>query len=352
MSSRLPVVSVLMAVHNGDAYLNEAMGSLLAQTHSDFELVAVDDGSTDQTASLLDAYAARDARLVVLRNEEKLGLPASLNRGLERCRARLVARADADDVYAPDRLARQVRFLDSHPDVGVLSTGYRQVNARGEPSRTVRPPTEDKFIRFRQLFMNSLLHPGVMFRARVVREVGGYDPSYWTAQDSDLWARLRSHTGMANLPEPLVWYRVHDKSTVQTRGAEGQALSLSVPQRLLSEYLERPLDLIETRAVVTLFQGFEPMEPRDVEGGLCGLQEVLRRARRIEDAETVRYYMREVERSLLRQAEYQKDRPGVVSGSLILAALRWSPRIMFSGRLYRRIAQAALPATIRKALRP
>ena len=346
-----PVVSVLMAVHNGEAYLTEAIDSLLAQTLSDFELVVVDDASTDGTAALLDAYAARDARLVVLRNERNLGLAAALNCGLERCRAPLIARADADDIYALERLERQLRYLNSHPEIGVLSTGYHRVDADGQLRRTVRPPTRDKYIRFRKLFMNSLLHPGVMFRASVVRAVGGYDPGYWTAQDSDLWARLRPHTRMANLPEPLVRYRVHGQSTMRSRGAEGQALSLSVPRRLLSEYLERPLDLNETRAAVTLFQGFEPMEPGDIALGLRGLEEVLRRARVVEDAETVQYYKREVGRALLRQAEYQKDGGGSASKSLVVAALRWSPGVVLWGRFYRGVAQAVLPRGTRSMLR-
>jgi glycosyltransferase involved in cell wall biosynthesis len=236
-----PRVSVLMAVRNEEHYVDGAVESLLAQTLADFELVVVDDASTDATPALLEAWARRDTRVVVIRSEERLWTAAALNLGLARCRAPLVARADGDDLYAPERLELQVQFLDGHPEVGVVSCAYHRMDPNGEVFDTKRPPVSDAVIRLRSLFMNSLLHPGVIFRADVVRAVGGYDPAYWTAQDADLWARLLPHTRFANLPEPLVTYRVHDRSTMRSRGAAGQSLSRSIPRRLLSAYLGREL---------------------------------------------------------------------------------------------------------------
>lgn len=346
-----PRVSVLMAVHNGERYLAEALGSLLAQTLEDFELVVVDDGSTDGTAAVLAAYAARDARLVVVRNEENLRLPASLNRGLERCRASLVARADADDVYHPERLERQVAFMEAHPEVGVASCAYHRTDAQGRVIGTVRPPTDDGVIRFRQLFMNSFLHPGIVFRASLVRAVGGYDPGYWTAQDSDLWARVRDRARLANLSEPLVRYRVHTSSTMRTRGGEGRALSLSVPQRLLSAYLERSLSLEEAEAIVTLYQGFEWMAPDAIARGRRGLRDVLQRARRREAPGVVRYFKREVGASLAKQARYQGRAHRSLSRALFAEALRWDPRLGRSSEIVKQAVRLALPGAALDRLR-
>jgi glycosyltransferase involved in cell wall biosynthesis len=346
-----PRVSVLMAVHNGERFLREALDCLLAQTLEDFELVVVDDGSTDGTGAILASYAARDRRLVVVRNEGNLRLPASLNRGLEHCRASLVARADADDVYHPERLERQVAFMEAHPEVGVASCAYQRTDAQGRIIGTVRPPTDDGVIRFRQLFINGFLHPGVVFRVSLVRAVGGYDTDYWTAQDSDLWARVRDRTRLANLPEPLVRYRVHTSSTMRTRGGEGRTLSLSVPRRLLSAYLERSLSLEEAEAIVTLYQGFEWMESNAIARGRQGLRDVLQRARRREAPGVVRYFKREVGRSLAKQARYQGGSHRSLSRALFAEALWWSPRLVRSSEIIKQAVRLTVPGTAWDSLR-
>lgn len=330
-----------MAVYNGERHLPEALDTLLAQTLSDFELVVVDDASTDRTAEILADYARQDGRLTVLRNEVNRRLPASLNRGLERCRASLVARADADDVYLPERLERQVAFLDQNPDVGVVGCAYHRIHEDGRRKDTKRPPRDHATIRARELFMSSLLHPGVVFRTHVVRSVGGYDEAYWTAQDSDLWARLRDRTRLTNLPDVLVEYRVHSGSVVGTRGDAGKRLSLSVPQRLLSETLGRPLDEDDVRAVVTLYQGFEAMEAPDVRRGLPLLWEVVGHLDRDEPRAARRWLRREAAASLLKQAEdHPRDRPLV--RTLLTAAVRMNPRLVFSSHVRRRVVHAVL----------
>lgn len=327
MTGSAPSVSILMPAYNAMPYLTEALDDLLAQTMGDFELVVVEDGSTDDTLATLRAYAARDGRLVILENEQNRGLVYSLNRGLERCRASLVARADADDRYAPDRLERQVAFMDAHPDVGLLSCAVTKMTEDGRPFATTRWPTEDAHIRLRELFENSFSHPGVMFRADLVRAVGGYDPAFESAEDCDLWARLRPHTHLANLPDPLVRYRVVSTSMMRTRGAVGPRLGLAVRQRLLSEYLGRPMSVDEARAISRLFKRRrEPLPAGDIPIGLGGLREVLHRAQERETPDAVRYLRREGSRSLVWQAGLQRDRSPKVAGWLLAAALRYDPR--------------------------
>lgn len=322
-----PAVSILMPVYNGLPYLREALNDLLGQTFEDFELVAVEDGSTDDSLAVLQEYADRDARIVIVENRENLGLTKSLNRGLCRCRAPLVARADADDGYALDRLERQVAFMKAHPEVGLLSCAVTKTNEEGVPFSKSTFPLEDGQIRVRELFVNSFSHPGVMFRTDLVRSVGGYDPAFWTAEDCDLWARLRPHTRLANLPEPLVRYRVVSSSVMRTRGEEGTKLGLLVRQRLLSDYLGRDVASEEARAITRLFKRRGPLSLRDVAVGEQGLREVLRTVVRREAPSTVRYLRREGSEALRWQAWLQRTRSVRTSLSLLWAALRFDPSL-------------------------
>jgi glycosyltransferase involved in cell wall biosynthesis len=196
-----PAVSVLMSVRDGAPWVRPAVLSVLAQTASDLELIVIDDGSTDATADLLAAL--HEPRLRVER-QEPAGLTRSLNRALALARAPLLARLDADDLAAPDRLERQRAFLDAHPDVGLLGTGAREVDASGHEVGVVSPPAEDAQIRRALIRANPFVHSSVMMRRSVLDRVGGYDEALPVAQDYDLWMRMSRITRLGNLPEPLV----------------------------------------------------------------------------------------------------------------------------------------------------
>ena len=138
--------------------------------------MVVDDASTDATPRLLAEWAARDDRVRIVAAEAPMGLARALNLGLEAVRAPLVARADADDLYAPDRLARQAAAFRAAPRLDALSTGYMRIDEAGDELGAVVPVTGPEIIRFRMLWTNSLLHPGVMARTQALRAAGGYDP--------------------------------------------------------------------------------------------------------------------------------------------------------------------------------
>jgi glycosyltransferase involved in cell wall biosynthesis len=197
----VPAVSVLMAVHDGAPWISQAVASVLAQSAGDLELIVIDDGSADATADLL--AAVRDARLRVER-QPRAGLTRSLNRALGRARAPLVARLDADDWALPDRLARQRAFLDAHPDVGLLGTGAREVDAGGRVLATITPPADDAALRRALIRRNPFVHSSIVARRALLERAGGYDERLPVAQDYDLWMRLSGLTLLANLPEPLV----------------------------------------------------------------------------------------------------------------------------------------------------
>ena len=201
----VPAVSVVMAVRDGAAWVTEAVGSILGQTDGDHELIVVDDGSTDATAALLAGIS--DPRMLVL-HQEAAGLTRALNRALGLARADLVARLDADDLALPERLARQRAFLAAHPDVGLLGTAAREVDAAGAPVREVRPPPGDAALRRALIRSNPFVHSSVMVRRALLVQAGGYDERVAVAQDYELWMRLAPRTRLANLAEVLVVRRL------------------------------------------------------------------------------------------------------------------------------------------------
>jgi glycosyltransferase involved in cell wall biosynthesis len=196
-----PLVSVVMPVRNGERFLREALDSTLGQTLAELELIVVDDGSTDETPEILAEAAQRDARVRVQRQEPG-GLTVALNAGCALAEAPLIARMDADDVMLPDRLERQIEFLDAHPDVALLGGGIVLVDESGtEIDREPGRPQLDFLVR------NELTHATVMMRSDAFRELGGYRLDQ--SEDYDLWLRFDERYGVAALAEPVIRYRLH-----------------------------------------------------------------------------------------------------------------------------------------------
>jgi glycosyltransferase involved in cell wall biosynthesis len=204
-----PLVTVLMSVFNDAPYLRESVESILAQSLQDFEFLVIDDGSTDGSREFL--RRARDERLRVLRNPCNLGLTRSLNRGLNVAAGSFVARMDADDVAASDRLTRQVEFLRKHPEVGIVGSSRILIDAEGRDVAHVPAPQDHLRIRWKCLLGNPFTHPAVMLRKGVLDAHRlRYDEAFRTAQDYEMWSRLLAVTRGANLREPLLRYRLRD----------------------------------------------------------------------------------------------------------------------------------------------
>jgi glycosyltransferase involved in cell wall biosynthesis len=194
-----------MSVRNGLPWVREAIDSLLAQTAPDFELIVIDDGSGDGTADVVRGFRDRRIRLVP---QPHRGLTRSLNHALALASAPLVARLDADDRAHPERLARQLAFLDAHPEVGLLGTGARVVDERDREVERIVPPTTDAELRRALIARNPFIHSSVMMRAALVRDLGGYDESFTDTQDYDLWMRMSRVTALACLPDALLLRRL------------------------------------------------------------------------------------------------------------------------------------------------
>jgi glycosyltransferase involved in cell wall biosynthesis len=208
----MPLVSVLMPCYNAAATLEQTLDSLTHQTFDDFEIVAVDDGSEDSTLSILNACARQNPRLQVFTQTHQ-GIIAALNEGLLSCQASYVARMDADDYAYPERLALQISYLDTHPDVDVLGCqveAFPEKNVRGGFRvylSWLNSLLDDADIR-REIFVESPLpHPGVMFRRAVVLAAGAYQDHGW-AEDYDLWLRLYLQgCHFAKVPQVLLAWR-------------------------------------------------------------------------------------------------------------------------------------------------
>ena len=206
-------ISVLMSVRNGLPYVKTTVPSILGQTHKDFEFVIVDNCSTDGTRDYLQEISRTDERIKLLFNERDLGHSGGLNRGLAACRADWIARIDADDVALPDRLARQLAFVQANPKVVVTCCLAYYINEKGERKgkTALDLTTEEKFREY--LARNEaigLVHPCVFMRREVVVAVGAYREPFGGANDIDLWNRIseRGHLILVQ-PEYLMEYRIH-----------------------------------------------------------------------------------------------------------------------------------------------
>lgn len=209
-------VTVLLAVRNGEASVDAAIGSIVAQTYTDWDMILVDDASTDGSPAILDAWAARDPRMTVIHNPHNLGLAGSLNVAWPRARGELVARMDADDVSLPDRFEKQVEFLRAHPEVDMLGTGIHLFDYLGRPRGTVFMPERHEQLASAIWKGAPVFHSTVMMRRRLLEAMGGYDATLRRAEDHDLWLRAYRRFRFANLQVPLVNYRMFRRPTFRT----------------------------------------------------------------------------------------------------------------------------------------
>jgi len=202
-----PIVTVLLPVHNGERYLREAVESILAQTFESFELLIVDDGSTDGTEPICRSFT--DPRIRVVRHEQNAGLVSALNSGIDLISTEYVARMDADDVALPDRLGRQVAFLESRPDIAACGSWAREL-VDGRLRAVMRRPTGE-YLRQTAWRPVPIFHPTACLRTEVLREFR-YRADYVHAEDYDLWLRLCRHHRIDNVPKVLLHYRIHRAS--------------------------------------------------------------------------------------------------------------------------------------------
>lgn len=213
-----PRVSVLMPVYNGEAFLHEAVQSILNQTEPNFEFLIVDDGSTDQSRAILEEYAAQNTHIRLLFRQHE-GLVPALNYGISQARAPLIARMDADDIAFPERLEKQADAMEANQKIGVLGTHILAIDAGGRPVRTFTPPVDHASLDASHIENRDprIWHPSTMIRRNLLQDLGGYRPDYPYCEDLDLWLRMAEHAELAHLPEVLLQYRLHLDSVSVTK---------------------------------------------------------------------------------------------------------------------------------------
>lgn len=219
-----PEITVLMPVYNGERFLKEAIESILNQTFENFEILIINDGSTDTSKEIITSYS--DQRIRLVENTRNIGLAASLNNGLRMARGRLMARQDADDISLPHRFQCQTAYMKTHPDTVLLGTQGIDIDEKGICIGSLLKPESMGGIRWYLLFDNPFIHTSVMFhKDTVLNKLGGYDEDFPCAQDYDLWSRTACSYTAANLGEYLVQKRTTSGSiTSQMARDEGVEL--------------------------------------------------------------------------------------------------------------------------------
>ncbi len=218
-----PKITVLMTVYNGGKYLSASIESVLSQRFSDFELLIINDCSTDNSVDVISSF--RDKRIVLHHNKKNLGQTASLNIGINLASAEYIARIDADDIAFPDWLKKQMDFISDHLVYSVVSVGAVVINEKGNITRTYIPPASRQDILLRSLLDSPINHVGSIMHKKVIVSYGGYNEQYKIVADYKLWSDLlRNGERIVSLPDILVAIRVHSASSSISSG-EGTYIS-------------------------------------------------------------------------------------------------------------------------------
>ena len=233
-----PDISVIMSVYNGETYLEEAIESVINQTFQNWELIVINDCSTDRTAEILESFALRDERIKVHTNEVNLKLPSSLNKAISLSCGKYIARMDADDICLPDRLEKQYKFMEERKDVALSSCRFMTVKNGVYASGGAGGRCAFEAIKSMLLVANPILHPGVIAKADVMKNLN-YDTTLTCTEDLELWTRMvMSNQKIEILPECLLIYRLHDKQITSTTLERQHTEVLKIEQKYYGSMLK------------------------------------------------------------------------------------------------------------------
>jgi glycosyltransferase involved in cell wall biosynthesis len=252
---RAPRVTVLIPVFNRERFVSEAIESVLGQDFADFELLIVDDGSTDRTPEVLREWAARDPRVVIVTSEGNEGIPGALNRGLANARGEYIARLDSDDLMMPHRLAEQVAVLDSRPDVVLVSSAYEIIDESGQHLGMHRGGEPHEVVVYLLGFHNIVGgHSQVMYRRDDVLAAGGYSRAFPASEDYDLWERLLRRGRIHTLPLVGMKKRQHENDSLKQWGSIKRTNWTQIMRRALERSLGRTATDDEIAALITIWR--------------------------------------------------------------------------------------------------
>lgn len=235
-----PAVSVLLPVYNAQRTIEAAITSILRQSFEDFELLIVNDGSTDESARIIKIF--RDRRIRLIERPQNGGLISALNEGIREARGELVARQDADDVSAPERLGSQMTAFKGNPRIGAVGTALRLVQSGKVLSQRWSYPETPASSRWQVLFKTPVAHSAVMYRRETVLRIGGYLEDFKYAEDYDLWSRLIEVADIISLPSPMVFYSVDVGGVSREKAQEQRSVHCRIAGRNMRELIGRNVD--------------------------------------------------------------------------------------------------------------
>lgn len=207
-----PKISVVMPAYNAEKHIAEAIESILNQTFTDFELLIIDDASTDKTFEIAKDYADKDSRIKIIRNTENLNIGGSLNKGISEAKAEIIARMDADDISLPDRFQKQYDLLQSDPKIAVVGGDIIVLEEDWSTHIRKYESDSDKMKKLLVRYM-PFAHPATMYRKQPVVEAGMYDPKKSPSEDMNLWIRLGAKYKFGSVPSPIFKYRMYSTSS-------------------------------------------------------------------------------------------------------------------------------------------
>lgn len=222
-----PMVTVLMSVYNGEKFIKEAIESILTQTFNDFEFLIINDGSTDNSVKIIESY--NDSRIRLINNEKNLKLIASLNKGISLAKGKYIARMDCDDISMPERLEKEVNFLESSLEYGLVGTYYTVIDGEGQEEKNVSYPSSNDLIKLFLSLNCPLAHGSIMGRTELFKQNLYGSKEYFAVEDYELWTRMAKVTKIHNIPEYLFKYRIYGESfsNTKTQLMYNQTLELS-----------------------------------------------------------------------------------------------------------------------------
>ena len=235
-----PKVSVIIPARDVENFIGRAIESVLNQTFKNFEIVIVDDMSSDRTFTIAKQYAAKDSRIRVYKNKKQLFIAGSLNKGLKLAKAPIIARMDADDVSMPRRLEIQYKYLSSHPKLAIIGANMLVVDINGKSMSERKYPTKSKDLKKVMFRYSPFSHPVVMYRKAAILEFGGYKLGIFPCEDIDLWFKVGSKYEFASIDKPLLRYTLISGSASHKALRNLEFLGLKIKIKAIIKYGYRP----------------------------------------------------------------------------------------------------------------
>ena len=260
MKKNICKVTVIMPVYNCEKYLREAIDSILNQTFNDFEFLIINDGSIDSSRKIILSYD--DPRIRFIDNEKNIGITCSLNKGLQLAKGEYIARQDADDISFPERLEKQVVFLDTYENVGLVGSSPILIDADGNKIKMLKVRTDSKEIKESLFRTNQFIHGSVIFRNKCIEQIGSYREAVKFCEDYDLWLRISESWDVANIREPLYYLRINlnSISVVEKTGQERYALLARTLAEQRKNTKEDKLATLNTEQIRNILDDISPMD--------------------------------------------------------------------------------------------